>query len=96
LRSSRYEVTDTALEDTPCHEDMTLTSLAYNTDVGSEPYYLPLVAATRMLLPEADYVSQPYLSSHWLSRSIARPVLVYLVTQFCGNLSGSLVEVLTG
>jgi hypothetical protein len=73
-----------------------MASLAYNTDVGSEPYYLPLITATRMLLPEADYISQPYLSNHWLSRSIARPVLVYLFAQFCSNQSGSFVEVLTG
>lgn len=73
-----------------------LTSLAPDSNIGSEPYHLPLVTATRMLLLEADHISQPYLGNHWLSWSRARPVLVYLVTQFCGGLPGSPVEVFPG
>ena len=96
LRSARYESPDAALEDTPCQEDAALASLAPDADVGPEPYHLPLVTATGMLLLEADHVSQSYLGNHWLSRSRARPVPVYLVMQFYGNLSGSTVEVLPG
>ena len=96
LRSARYKSLDAALEDTPCQEDVTLASLTPDADVGSEPYHLPLVTATGVLLLEADHISQPYLGNHWLSRSRARPVLIYFVTQFCGDLSGSPVEVLPG
>lgn len=73
-----------------------LASLAPDADVSPEPYHLPLIAATGVLLLKADYISQPYLGNHWLSRSRARPVLVYLVTQFCSSLSGSSVEVFPG
>jgi len=64
LRSARYESPDAALEDTACQEDATLASLAPDTDIGPEPYYLPLVAATGVLLLEADHISQPYLGNH--------------------------------
>ena len=73
-----------------------LASLAPDADVGSEPYHLPLVAATGMLLLEAYHISQPYLGNHWLYRIRVRPVLIYLVTQFCSGLSGSPIEVFPG
>lgn len=35
-----------------------------NTDVSTEPDYLPLIAAAGMILLEADYIAQSNLDSH--------------------------------
>lgn len=87
---------DTAFEYTACQEDPALATLAPDADVYPEPDYLPLVTATGVLLLEADHVSQPYLGDHWLTCCMSRAVLVNLVTQCCGGLTGGFVEVLPG
>ena len=37
---------------------------ALNSNVGAEPDYLPLVTAARVLLLEANHISQLYLHNH--------------------------------
>ncbi len=41
-----------------------LTALAPDSDVGTEPDYLPFIAATRVLLLEVEDVAQSYLGDH--------------------------------
>ena len=71
-----------------------LAALAPDADISTEPDYLPFIAAAGVLLLEADDVAQSYLGDHWLSPCKGGPVLVYLVAQGCGGVSGRSVEVL--
>jgi len=71
---------NTAFEYTAWQEDPVLAALAPDADIGPEPDYLPLVAATGMLFLEADHVPQSYLGDHWLSCCMLGAVLVNLVT----------------
>ena len=41
-----------------------LTALAPDSDVGTEPDYLPFIAAAGVLLLEADDVAHSYLGDH--------------------------------
>ena len=54
-----------AFEDTACDEDPVLALKTLNADIGTEPDYLPLIAATGVLLLEANHVPQPYLHNHF-------------------------------
>ncbi len=40
---------------------------AFNPDIGADSDYLPLVAATGVLLLEAHHVTQPYLHNHYFA-----------------------------
>ena len=94
FRTPGHKDPDSALEDTARQEYPTLTALAPDADIGPEPDYLPFIAIAGVLLLEANDVAQSYLGDHWLSRWKGGPVLVYLVAQGCGGVSGRGVEVL--
>ncbi len=42
-------------------KDAVLAFKAFNTDIGAEPDYLPLIAAAGVLLLELDDIAQLYL-----------------------------------
>ncbi len=48
---------DSTLKDDAVKKDIVLTFKAFNADVSAEPDYLPLIAATGVLLLEANYIS---------------------------------------
>ena len=55
---------DPALKDTAFKENLTLALKAPDADINSKPDYLPLVAATGMLLLKTNHVTQSYFDSH--------------------------------
>jgi len=52
------------LKDTALKEDAALAFKAFNANISAQLYYLPLIATTRMLLVEANHVTQLYLHNH--------------------------------
>jgi len=62
--SSGNEGFKSPLKDTSLKKDSTLAVKAFNPDISTEPDYLPLIAAARVLLFEANYIAQPYLHNH--------------------------------
>ena len=60
LLSSGNKSFDLSLEDTALKENAVLTFKALNPDVSAEPDYLPLIAATGVLLLEANDITQLY------------------------------------
>jgi len=43
---------------------MALAFKAFNADISPQPYHLPLIAATGVLLLETDHIAQLYLHNH--------------------------------
>ncbi len=52
---------DSALKDTTFKKDVALTFKTFNADISAEPDYLPLVAATGVLLLKVNHITQLYL-----------------------------------
>ena len=52
---------DSALKDTAFKKNPVLTLKAFNTYVSPESDYLPFIAATGMLLLEANYIAELYI-----------------------------------
>ena len=52
---------DPALKNTSLKKDIVVTFQAFKADISTEPDYLPLIAATGMLLLETNHVTQLYL-----------------------------------
>ena len=57
LLSSGDESFNSALKDTSLEENTVPTFKALNPNVSTEPDYLPLIAATGVLLLKADYIT---------------------------------------
>jgi hypothetical protein len=49
------------LKITPFQKYTSITFQTFNADVGAQPYNLPFIAATRMLLSQAHNIPQLYL-----------------------------------
>jgi hypothetical protein len=64
--SAGDEGLDSAFEDTALQKDAALALEALDTDVGTEPDHLPLIAAAGVFLLEAHDVAQLYLNNHCL------------------------------
>ena len=66
-----------AFEDTACDEDPVLALKTLNADIGTEPDYLPLIAAVGVLFLEANLVVQLYLSNHSYDWMVAKCWLIW-------------------
>ena len=64
LLASRYEGFYSTLKNTTSQEDAVLAFEAFDTDIGAESDYLPLVAATGVLFLQANHIAQLYLHKH--------------------------------
>ncbi len=64
LLSSRNKGYNSTLKDTTLKEDAALAFKAFNPNISAQPYYLPLIATTRVLLLEANHITQLYLHNH--------------------------------
>ena len=46
------------LKDTAVEENVALAFKAFNPDISTQPYHLPLIATTGVLLLEANHIAQ--------------------------------------
>jgi hypothetical protein len=53
-----------ALENTPLQHHPALALETLDTDVGTQPGYLPFIAAAGVFLLQADDITQSYLHNH--------------------------------
>lgn len=53
------------LKDAAVEEDTALAFKAFNPDISAQPYYLPLIATTGVLLLEANHIAQLYWHDHF-------------------------------
>ena len=64
LLSSGNKGYNSTLKDTALKEDAALAFKAFNPNISAQPYYLPLIATTGVLLLEANHITQLYLHNH--------------------------------
>ena len=64
LLSSGNKGYNSTLKEAAVEEDMALAFKAFNADISPQPYHLPLIATTRVLLLETNHIAQLYLHNH--------------------------------
>jgi hypothetical protein len=64
LFTLRNEALYPSLEGSPFKQYAALTLQAADTDIGSQPYYLPVITTARVFLLQADDIAQSYFHYH--------------------------------